>query len=883
MEASASRGGSLPVPSSSPSSSSQQPRKEWRAVSQHSFRSNGSEDSEHVKLGQPEERTIYEVQEGMGPFDVDFSSIMIDGRGLNDDILQRKLQNIARQREELQHMEIELRAQAIARGEILEAQSGFEARMKEQDAAAAKLKEQLQERENYILELERKLEENNRELRALRIDTEAAWAKEDLLREQNKELATFRRERDNSEAERAQLLKQIRDLQEHIQEKDNQFIALEEQHKVAQDTIIYKDEQLREVQAWITRVQEMDALQSTTNQSLQAELRERTEQFNHYWIGFQQQYVEMERHHLQVIQQLQLELAEAREQNVTHKDGSGAASESSADSSSYVQSKGSQINANDGGSSNGNLGFVTSERSDDGSSLNSASNPPRKTEHSSGVPVVPSSLLGVGAFFPPGQMAAMHPYVMQPQGVPQSVTSTNSPVPPSQLGHLQPASATPHHHWPDQQVAFDVSQVPNQTHYQSSQSDQNLLRSDAHSSYQHSVEGHVVQPDHLSVHISQEHRARHAISGSSEVQALELNGKQHAVSLEPQETLDVNSEGNSTQKFDVREQKSESKVQDENVFAANKQSQEPALLQQCSAPGVVASAPQVHGTTSNGAAECHKNVVNYAEIPSSVTWSSSSLPTGKAVEPALLDERSLLACIVRAIPAGSDGRIRISTTLPNRLGKMLAPLHWHDYKKHYGKLDDFVAHHPELFVIEGDFIHLREGAQQIISATTAVAKVAAAAASASQYSSLLPSVAVTPVAQNNRQKRVPQIEPRSVNTMSFANGAVISNPGDSFDMHSQTPKMHDQQQNGVNLNSKIVQGLSDMAISNKLKGLQDPNGFLPEIRPGQSSVHVGTGNGGNLERTILPSSQNKGPSNGRHGSGGKQQGRSSGAGLISRR
>lgn len=138
-------------------------------------------------------------------------------------------------------------------------------------------------------------------------------------------------------------------------------------------------------------------------------------------------------------------------------------------------------------------------------------------------------------------------------------------------------------------MAFDVSQVPNQTHYQSSQSDQNLLRSDAHSSYQHSVEGHVVQPDHLSVHISQEHRARHAISGSSEVQvyitsadlqivyscsvprylilmltfwwqALELNGKQHAVSLEPQETLDVNSEGNSTQKFDVREQKSESKV-----------------------------------------------------------------------------------------------------------------------------------------------------------------------------------------------------------------------------------------------------------------------------------------------------------------------------------
>lgn len=34
--------------------------------------------------------------------------------------------------------------------------------------------------------------------------------------------------------------------------------------------------------------------------------------------------------------------------------------------------------------------------------------------------------------------------------------------------------------------------------------------------------------------------------------------------------------------------------------------------------------------------------------------------------------------------------------LPNRLGKMLAPLHWHDYKKKYGKLDDFVAGHPEV-------------------------------------------------------------------------------------------------------------------------------------------------------------------------------------------
>lgn len=36
--------------------------------------------------------------------------------------------------------------------------------------------------------------------------------------------------------------------------------------------------------------------------------------------------------------------------------------------------------------------------------------------------------------------------------------------------------------------------------------------------------------------------------------------------------------------------------------------------------------------------------------------------------------------------------------LPNRLGKMLAPLHWHDYKKKYGKLDEFVANHPEVCI-----------------------------------------------------------------------------------------------------------------------------------------------------------------------------------------
>lgn len=62
------------------------------------------------------------------------------------------------------------------------------------------------------------------------------------------------------------------------------------QQRVAQETILYRDEQLREAQGWIARLQEMDALQSTTNlYSLQAELRERTEQYHQLWIGCQRQ------------------------------------------------------------------------------------------------------------------------------------------------------------------------------------------------------------------------------------------------------------------------------------------------------------------------------------------------------------------------------------------------------------------------------------------------------------------------------------------------------------------------------------------------------------------------------------------------------------------
>ncbi|XP_065027703.1 uncharacterized protein LOC135582254 isoform X5 [Musa acuminata AAA Group] len=823
MEAPSGLGGAVPVPAS------QVAKKEWRAIPEHSFRSNGSEEQEHVKLGQSAERTIHEVQVGTGSR-VDYCAITIDADDaeLNGDILQRKLQEIMRQREELQQMEIELQARVIARSEILEVQNSFEVQLKEHMNINADLKEQLHEREQSILELERKLEEKDRELRAMKIDTEAAWAKEDLLREQNKELATFRRELDNSEAERAQHMSQIRDLQEHIQEKESQILALQEEHRVARETILFKDEQLREAQAWVARVQEMDALQSSTNQSLQAELRERTEQFNQYWIGFQRQFVEMERHHLQAIQQLQLELAEARKKNGNYEDGSQITHENSTDSSSY---NGNQINVIDGGKSNGHLGFASNGSVDGTSSHVLSSSSSSKIEHAPSVPVVPSSILGMNAFIPPGPVAALHPYVMNPLGVPQAVASSNSPIPQSHIDHFQ-----------------SVPVVLTQQHLQNQQ---------------------MVHLDNLNSHRDQQQMSGHSgFDSSDEVQVLQSNVKQHPVIQESQGTSDAPSHLDSARGFVPPEKKNATKAED--IVAAGKQSQEqvPRTGQQQPTSNIMLSASQNSVSSNESTA---------LAAPISSTLMSSKPP----VDPNLLDERSLLACIVRAVPAGSDGRIRISTTLPNRLGKMLAPLHWHDYKKHYGKLDDFVTRHPELFVIEGDFIHLREGAQQIISATAAVAKVAAATASSAPYTSLLPSVAVTPVSQVNRQKKVQSIESKTANTMPYADGAAVINAGETSNKRTQILMRQDEQPNGVRLN--IIQGLSDVTVSSKSNNIQEANGSQSEIKSGHSSLYFKVGNTANLDRTGLSPPQNKGLTNGRHSFGGKQLGRSSGAGLISRR
>ena len=77
------------------------------------------------------------MQQGREPLDVDFCSITVDG-ALDNDILQQKLHNVVRQRQELLQMEIELKAQMIARTEIMEMRNTFDAQLKDHVSNANK-------------------------------------------------------------------------------------------------------------------------------------------------------------------------------------------------------------------------------------------------------------------------------------------------------------------------------------------------------------------------------------------------------------------------------------------------------------------------------------------------------------------------------------------------------------------------------------------------------------------------------------------------------------------------------------------------------------------------------------------------------------------------
>ncbi|KAH0763758.1 hypothetical protein KY290_019831 [Solanum tuberosum] len=846
--AAAARGVALPV------SSAQAARKEWRAVSEQSVRNSGSEETERSRLGQSDERLIYEVQQGREPVDVDFCSITIDGTP-NNDILQQRLLAVVKQKEEFHQMEVELRAQLFARSEIMEIRNSFDAQIKEHVTANVKLQDQIHERDQRNYELERRMEEKERELNAIRLDHEAAWAKEDLLREQSKELQTYRRERDNSEAERAQHIKQIHDLQEHIQEKERQFIELQEQHRIAQETILFKDEQIRDAQTWMTRVQEFDAVQ-------QGELRERTEQYNQLWLAYQRQFGEMERLHMHM-QQLQLELAEAR--GGTYSEGSQVSNLNSKDASHLGQNNGSQLNAS-GSSTPGESSIgLQNGTVENAPSFASTGHVSTQSDHVHGMPVAPSSLLGMTTYLPPGQIAALHPYVMHQQGIPPPLPSH---VPQSHVGHFHSVPAVSSlQHWPNQQAAPEGSQISNHNQY-TLQPQSTLPRSDSQYDHETTVNGQSL----LNVNQGIETQDSVVPASSEDGQELQSVDKNYLSGVQTHQTLhQISSQFNGALRLDSHEHNNETEVNNVNSSANYVLESQGLRMGEFSSNADKSSAEisnNVHNSTESVMDTVSSAVLTETYVAGG---QKNAYAVGKSAEVNLLDEKALLACIVRTIPPGSGGRIRISSTLPNRLGKMLAPLHWHDYKKKYGKLDEFVANHPELFVIDGDFIQLRGGAQEIIAATAAAAKVAAAAAAPSSYSSLLPPIAVTPMPQNHRLKRVPSVEPTSEKAV-FKDYAVVR-PANSSD------NLQNQISNGASFSS--TGGISNVKILTKPRDQMELN--ASEARAA-SSVQLNLGNGASADKNDMGSSQNKVSSHGRPGTNlVGRQGRNAGISSGSRR
>lgn len=83
---------------------------------------------------------MVKVQQGQELHDVmNFGSIQMDGNGGLDVDSEQKLQNLAKKREELQNVEIQLRARMIASSAIVEMTNKFDSQIKEQAEVIAEL------------------------------------------------------------------------------------------------------------------------------------------------------------------------------------------------------------------------------------------------------------------------------------------------------------------------------------------------------------------------------------------------------------------------------------------------------------------------------------------------------------------------------------------------------------------------------------------------------------------------------------------------------------------------------------------------------------------------------------------------------------------------
>ncbi|MCO5552852.1 hypothetical protein L7F22_006370 [Adiantum nelumboides] len=763
------------------------------AASHESFRQNG----EDIKLYDEALHTHEQEPVSNGHTISPSNGLPLDFGGLNSskhETLEQRLHDVIRQREQLQRLEAELRAQFIARSEIIRVQNSFDEQTKQHASIVSNLQEQLQERDHRLHELEQKLEERERQLHANQKEASEAvnqvWAKDGLLREQTSELATLRRERETLiaeqkatltqfEADRTQLVSRLQDLEEQVQEKDRQLQEIDEQHRSAQETLAYKDEQLREAQAWVQRAQELDAYYANTHNSLHAELRDRNEQINQLWLGQQRQLAEVERYHSQTIQRLRMEVAEAREQNRMLKSGSSGSIDFKSEQSLPVSS------GDNDHSSATDLSLKLRKGAASGSN---------QVEHTV-APLPASPVLGATAPVLAGNpIPVLHQFAGQPHGIIPTIppapahntqSSFSNPVvihqqalhskliqqPQTSQRFTHPQPLPVYSHFPETKSPITIH--PRGVHQHHQQFDQ---QSRDQLSVQAGLITHEESSPFIEKQVCQAIQEKHV----TEEQNLQGFGKTVA-SQDPKEQQFEQQQEEKDKLFDDKNSEKDSMTQVDSIQVF---SQHPSIHQmELPNNSVVTDVIEQHHVHDSKIDE-QQVTVSQASVVQSIPSQDSQVnqgpndqtsPTvtasvlqqattaegiGKSPMPMLLDEKSLLACLVRAIPSEASACIKISTTLPNRLGKMLAPLHWHDYKKQYGRLDDFISAHPKLFVIDGDFVHLREGAHAIISATTAVAKVAAVAAAPSSFgTNWPPTVAITPVAQSQVQRTRRNIAP----------------------------------------------------------------------------------------------------------------------------
>ena len=175
-----------------------------------------------------------------------------------------------------------------------------------------------------------------------------------------------------------------------------------------------------------------------------------------------------------------------------------------------------------------------------------------------------------------------------------------------------------------------------------------------------------------------------------------------------------------------------------------------------------------------------------------------------------------------------------------------------------------------MFVIEGDLIHLREGAHATISATTAVAKVAAAASPIG--TGRLPTVAVTPVAQSqvHRLRKGILISPKDAKNTSLDASSMVQLVSTSG---TQYPHLHGttlKQSQGSVVNGSSDQnhevahaGIENSSIS-KGDG-QQADGSNINSRLDGLAINSSTGATVNFDKAVTNGFKNTVASNGRVG------------------